>query len=163
MPLSLTANLSTTLFMLFDIPCCSYTCIPAAAHFRLQPVSRGGRKLQFGGISLASATTNGEASSVNSLKGQMSITPTPPTLGVTGNGLATGNSFGNSNTYSPGLGNSQATGAANAFGNSTSTQLRGKSQVAAAVITPALCLCTICLCILGVSTFGNGFGDFSAS
>jgi hypothetical protein len=110
---------------------------------------KGTRKLQFGGISLASATTNGEASSVNALIGQMSGDPTIPTMGVTGNGLTTGTSFGSSNTFSPGLGNSQATGAANGFGNSTATQVGGTALSTGAIAEEI--------------TFGNGFGDFDAS
>jgi nuclear pore complex protein Nup98-Nup96 len=78
----------------------------------------------------------------------MSLNLANPTLGVTGTGLATGTSFGSSNSYSPGLGTSQATGAANGFGNSTATQVGG-------VMTPSSLAPEI--------TFGNGFGEFAAS
>jgi hypothetical protein len=75
---------------------------------------------------------------------------TDPTDGVTGNGLTTGTSFGSSNTFSPGLGNSQATGAANGFGNSTATQVGGVSDAVDEGIAAEV-------------NFGNGFGDFDAS
>jgi hypothetical protein len=74
------------------------------------------------------------------------------TDGVTGTGLTSGTSFGSSTTYSPGFGNSQATGAANGFGNSTSKQVGGVTLdggIAAIGMVEAL--------------FGNGFGDFDAS
>jgi hypothetical protein len=130
---------------------------------------KGSRKLQFGGISIASASTGGKASSVNFLQGvitqplvagaPMAMPPVPAGLvaalateGVTGSGLTSGTSFGSSNTYSPGFGNSQATGAANGFGNSTSKQLGGVTfDGANANMGPVEVL------------FGNGFGDFDAS
>jgi hypothetical protein len=74
------------------------------------------------------------------------------TLGVTGTGLTSSTSFGSSNTHSPGFGNSQATGAANGFGNSTSKQVGG-------VTTDAAALAPVQVEVL----FGNGFGDFDAS
>jgi len=108
---------------------------------------KGARKLQaFGGLSVASATTAGEALSNNNLVGVISD-PLSPQTGVVGTGLTTGTSFGSSSTYSPGLGNSAASGAANGFGNSTSAQVGGSLSNA----TPASQL------------FGNGFGDFAAS
>jgi hypothetical protein len=119
---------------------------------------KGSRKLQgFGGTSIASASTGGKASSVNFLQGVIAQEATGAivalaTEGVTGDGLVSGTSFGSSNSYSPGFGNSQATGAANGFGNSTSEQVGGVSLdagVAAMGLVEAL--------------FGNGFGDFDAS
>jgi hypothetical protein len=103
---------------------------------------KGARKLQNGGISIASATTDGLAQSNNAL---LNIVYAE---GVTGTGLASGTSFGSSNTFSPGMGNSQATGAANGFGNSTTQQYGGTVDYD---IFP------------DESIFGNGFGDFAAS
>jgi hypothetical protein len=116
---------------------------------------KGSRKLQgFGGISIATATTDGLANSANVLSNVKLPTfttgmPFLTTLGVTGTASTEGTSFGSSNTFSPGFGTSQATGAANGFGNSTSKQVGG-------VVTPAA---------TGVPEvlFGNGFGDFAAS
>jgi hypothetical protein len=71
-----------------------------------------------------------------------------PTKGVTGNGVGAGTSFGSSNTFSPGKGTSQATGAANGFGNSTSTQVGG-TKVGITSIASEI-------------NYGNGFGDFGA-
>jgi hypothetical protein len=120
---------------------------------------KGSRKLQgFGGLSIASASTDGKASSVNFLQGVIAQEADGAgiealaTEGVTGTGLVSGTSFGSSNSYSPGFGNSQATGAANGFGNSTSAQVGGVSLdagTAAEGVVEAL--------------FGNGFGDFDAS
>jgi hypothetical protein len=120
---------------------------------------KGSRKLQgFGGKSIASATTGGKASSVNFLQGVIAqegdaanVIPLA-TLGVTGTGLTSGTSFGSSTTYSPGFGNSQATGAANGFGNSTSMQVGGVT-LAGSVLAPGMV----------EALFGNGFGDFDAS
>jgi hypothetical protein len=114
---------------------------------------KGSRDLQFGGISIASASTGGKASSVNFLQGVITQ-PTGNVLalateGVTGTGLTSGTSFGSSNTYSPGFGNSQATGAANGFGNSTAKQVGGVTFDGAMGPVEVL--------------FGNGFGDFDAS
>jgi hypothetical protein len=86
--------------------------------------------------------------STNALFGQMSLNPANPTLGVTGTGVTFGNSYGTSTTFSPGLGASQANGAANGFGNSTATQIGG-------VMTPSSLAPEI--------TFGSGFGNFAAS
>jgi hypothetical protein len=119
---------------------------------------KGSRKLQgFGGLSIATASTGGETSSVNFLQGVIAqesgddIVPLV-TDGVTGTGLVSGTSFGSSNTYSPGFGNSQATGAANGSGNSTSKQVGGVSLVAGVAAMG-----------LVEALFGNGFGEFDAS
>jgi hypothetical protein len=61
-----------------------------------------------------------------------------------------GNSYGSSTTFSPNKGNSAASGIANGFGNSTSTQVGGTSALAGGAIAPEI-------------NFGNGFGDFAAS
>jgi hypothetical protein len=119
---------------------------------------KGSRDLQFGGTSIASADTGGKASSVNFLQGVITQ-PTGmvlalATMGVTGTGTTSGTSFGNSNTFSPGIGMSQATGAANGFGNSTSKQVGGVTFDAA--VDPLNAGQVEAL-------FGNGFGDFDAS
>jgi hypothetical protein len=78
---------------------------------------------------------------VNALIGDMSIT-TAPMEGVTENGLVTSTNFASANTFSPDLGTfQQATGAVNGFGDSTATQVGIGAEI----------------------SFGDGFGDFSAS
>jgi hypothetical protein len=67
--------------------------------------------------------------------------------GETGNGLVTGTSFGSANTFSPGLGTSQTTGAAN---ESTATQVGGTTANVIKATGAEI-------------TFGNGFGEYSVS
>jgi hypothetical protein len=74
------------------------------------------------------------------------------TEGVIGTSFVSGTSFGSFNSYSPGFGNSQATGAANGFGNSTSKQVGGVSSAAGILAENVV-----------EALFGNGFGDFYAS
>jgi hypothetical protein len=74
------------------------------------------------------------------------------TEGVIGTSFVPGTSFGSFNSYSPGFGNSQATGAANGFGNSTSKQVGGVSSAAGILAENVV-----------EALFGNGFGDFYAS
>jgi hypothetical protein len=85
---------------------------------------------------------------VNAIFNQIVLDPSNPTLGVVGSGLTTGNSFGGSTTFSPGLGSSQANGFANGIGNSTATQAGGVMMPSSA--GPE-------------QLYGNGFGDFAAS
>ena len=67
---------------------------------------KGSRNLQFGGISISSATTNGEANSIGSL--QTGLFTGEPQIGANGQGLTQGTSFGSSSSNSPGFGNSQS-------------------------------------------------------
>ena len=67
---------------------------------------KGARNLQFGGISISSATTNGEANSIGSL--QTGLFTGEPQIGANGQGLTQGTSFGSSSSNSPGFGNSQS-------------------------------------------------------
>jgi hypothetical protein len=140
--------------LLFGVPVCSIVLdfVPVkridlriqtlVAHHRPPLWSQGNEKASVRRCLLTSVTTNGKASSVNALIGNMSIT-TAPMEGETGNGLVTGTSFGSANT-------SQATGAANGFGNSTATQVGGTTSNVTKAIGAEI-------------TFGDGFGDFSAS
>jgi hypothetical protein len=112
---------------------------------------KGTRKLNsVGGLSISSATTTGQASSVNFL---MNTIEGGDNFGegVTGTGLTSGTSFGSSNSFSPFQGNSQATGAANGFGNSTATQVGGVANIPATA--PGY----------DEVIFGNGFAEFDAS
>jgi hypothetical protein len=142
-----------TLFIFWTIPNLKVSVTTKARGLK------GARKLQggFGGTSIASAATGGKASSVNFLQNVIAQEAEDDivaltTLGVTGTGLTSGTSFGSSTTYSPGFGNSQATGAANGFGNSTSKQYGGISAENGP-LNPGMI----------EAIFGNGFGDFDAS
>jgi hypothetical protein len=115
---------------------------------------KGTRNLQFGGLSIATATTDGIANSENTLSNIKVPTPlgafplATNLVGVTGSAITSGTSFGSSSSSSPGFGVSSATGAANGFGNSTSKQYGG-------VVNPTTGVPEV--------IFGNGFGDFEAS
>jgi hypothetical protein len=76
------------------------TLVFLVLRFGLQPILKG-MKLQFGGITVASATTGGKAASINSLLRTSSPSKTDPTPGgVTGAGclLWAGAAF---TTFSP--------------------------------------------------------------
>ena len=116
---------------------------------------KGTRNLQFGGIAVSSATTDGAANSIGSL--QPGLFLGAPQIGANGQGLTQGTSFGTSSTNSPGFGNSVSQGAANGAGNATSLVVGGNTQGGLNTNSggPGIAL--------PEAIFGNGFADFGAS
>jgi hypothetical protein len=126
---------------------CIVSCKQTAMESKASRGLKGARKLQFGGLTVASATTGGKAASTLLQNGLIQAT-TVPTDGLKGSGTTAGTSFGSSTSFSPGLGNSQASGAANGASNSTA-KIFGGIMAAAGVFPEQI--------------FGEGFGNFAAS
>ena len=117
---------------------------------------KGSRNLQFGGLSVSTATTTGDANSIGSLQPGVFL-PMAPSTGANGEGSTVGTSFGTSSSNSPGFGNSLTQGAANGAGNATSLVVGGLTEGGldknAGDEDTAL----------PEAIFGNGFTDFASS